>query len=122
MMEQHKPYEQVRYSSVETRNEGLGSANQNFFLDSSSSINTNMRPPDFNIPVGARPVHNYSIQTGEEFSLEFMRERVNSRHHFIPNPSGDSNSGIIYTDLKGILGISHAGSKWIRYLYDFLDG
>ncbi|CAL5346678.1 unnamed protein product [Camellia sinensis] len=111
MMEQHKPYEQVRYSSVETRNEGLGSANQNFFLDSSSSINTNMRPPDFNIPVGARPVHNYSIQTGEEFSLEFMRERVNSRHHFIPNPSGDSNSGIIYTDLKGILGISHAGSE-----------
>ncbi|CAL5410527.1 unnamed protein product [Camellia sinensis] len=109
MMEQHKTYEQVRYGSVEPRNEGLGSTNQRFFQDPSSSINTNMRPPEFNIPVGARPVLNYSIQTGEEF--EFMRERVNSRQHLIPNPSGDSNSATSYTDLKGALGISHAGSE-----------
>ncbi|KAA8537218.1 hypothetical protein F0562_029696 [Nyssa sinensis] len=110
-MGQHKNYEQVRFNSVETRNEGFGSANHRFFHDPSSSINTNMRPPDFNIPVGARPVLNYSIQTGEEFALEFMRERVNPRQHFIPNASGDSNSATTYTDLKGILGISHAGSE-----------
>ncbi|GFS44830.1 kinase superfamily with octicosapeptide/Phox/Bem1p domain-containing protein [Actinidia rufa] len=111
MMEQHKTYEQVPYNSVETRNEGLGSANQRFFQDPSSSVNTNARPPDLGIPVNTRPVLNYSIQTGEEFALEFMRERVNSRQHFIPNPSGDSNSATSYTDLKGILGISHTGSE-----------
>uniref|UniRef100_A0A5B7BPI2 Protein kinase domain-containing protein n=1 Tax=Davidia involucrata TaxID=16924 RepID=A0A5B7BPI2_DAVIN len=110
-MGQHKNYEQVRYNSVETRNEGVGSPNHRFFHDPSSSINTNMRPPDFNIPVGARPVLNYSIQTGEEFALEFMRERVNPRQHFIPNVSGDSNGATTYTDLKGILGITHAGSE-----------
>ncbi|GFS29779.1 kinase superfamily with octicosapeptide/Phox/Bem1p domain-containing protein [Actinidia rufa] len=82
-----------------------------FFQDPSSSVNTNARPPDLGIPVNARPVLNYSIQTGEEFALEFMRERVNSRQHFIPNPSGDSNSATSYTDLKGILGIIHAGSE-----------
>ncbi|XP_059625383.1 uncharacterized protein LOC132268566 [Cornus florida] len=110
-IDQHKTYEQVRYNSVETRNEGPGSSNHRVFQDSSSSINTNMRPPDFNLPVGARPVLNYSIQTGEEFALEFMRERVNPRQHFIPNASGDSNSTTNYTDLKGILGITHAGSE-----------
>lgn len=111
MMEQHKTYEQVRYNSAEPRNEGLGSANQRYFQDPSSSINTNIRPPDFNVPVGARPVLNYSIQTGEEFALEFMRERVNSRPQLIPNPTGDSNSVTSYTDLKGILGVSHMGSE-----------
>ncbi|KAA8544750.1 hypothetical protein F0562_019546 [Nyssa sinensis] len=110
-MGQNKNYEQVRYSSVETRNEGTGPANHRYFQDPSSSINTNMRPPDFIIPAVTRPVLNYSIQTGEEFVLEFMRERVNPRQHFIPNASGDSNSATTYTDLKGILGITHAGSE-----------
>ncbi|KAL6992086.1 hypothetical protein U1Q18_010196 [Sarracenia purpurea var. burkii] len=110
-MDQDKTYEQVQHGSVETRNEGLGSANQRFSHDPSTSVSTNVRPPDFNIPVGGRPVLNYSIQTGEEFALEFMRERVNSRQHFLPNPSADSNSAISYTDLKGILGISRAGSE-----------
>ncbi|XP_058199792.1 uncharacterized protein LOC131314889 isoform X2 [Rhododendron vialii] len=106
--EPHKPYEQLQYGSVEPRNEGLGSANQRFFQDPSNSVNTNARPPDFNIPVGARPVLNFSIQTGEEF--EFMR--MNSRQqHFIPNPSDDSKTAINYTELKGVLGLSHAGSE-----------
>ncbi|XAR56078.1 Non-specific serine/threonine protein kinase [Bertholletia excelsa] len=110
MMEQRKIYEQVHYGSGENRNEGLSSANQRLFQDPSSSINTNMRPPDFNKPVSARPVLNYSIQTGEEFALEFMIG-ANSRQHFIANPSGETNSKTNYTDLKGILGISHAGSE-----------
>lgn len=107
-MEPHKPYEQLQYGSVEPRHEGLGSANQRFFQDPSNSVNTNARPPDFNIPVGARPVLNFSIQTGEEF--EFMR--MNSRpQHFIPNPSDDSNTATNYTELKGVLGLSHVGSE-----------
>ncbi|XP_034707636.1 uncharacterized protein LOC117930914 [Vitis riparia] len=106
-MEQQKNYEQVRYNIVEARNEGLGSANQRFLHDPSSTINTNMRPPDFNITVAARPVLNYSIQTGEEFALEFM----NPRQHFVPSASGDPNSATNYAVLKGFLGASHTGSE-----------
>ncbi|MCD9559634.1 hypothetical protein HAX54_017765 [Datura stramonium] len=79
MMGQQNNFEQVHYSSGDTRTEVIGSSNQRFFQDPSSSINTDIRPPDFTVPVGARPVMNYSIQTGEEFALEFMRERVNPR-------------------------------------------
>ncbi|KAI5667459.1 hypothetical protein M9H77_17312 [Catharanthus roseus] len=112
MTGQQKNYDQIRYSSVETRAEGLGSANQRFFQDPSSSINTNIRPPDFGIPVGARPVLNFSIQTGEEFALEFMRDRVNPRQQFLPNnSSAEHNVGSSYMDLKGILGISSTGSE-----------
>ncbi|KAM5587099.1 hypothetical protein ABKV19_005847 [Rosa sericea] len=111
-MDQPKNYDQVRYSTVETRNDGYGSANQRFFPDPSSNINTNMRPPEYNVSVGTRPVLNYSIQTGEEFALEFMRERVNSRQHLlVPHASGDPNSASRYMGLKGILGISHTGSE-----------
>ncbi|XWS55387.1 hypothetical protein CRYUN_Cryun10bG0169900 [Craigia yunnanensis] len=111
IMDQQKNYEQVRYNNMEARNETLGSANQRFFHDPSSNINTNIRPPNYNMSVGARPVLNYSIQTGEEFALEFMRERVNPRQHFVQNAYGDPNSEPVYMDLKGILGISHTGSE-----------
>lgn len=103
-------YEQGRYSSVETRNEVVGSTNQRFFQDPSSSINTNIRPPDFIAPAGARPV-NYSIQTGEEFALEFMRERVNPKQHLVPHASGGTAGVTSYMELKDILGISHTGSE-----------
>ncbi|KAK4347516.1 hypothetical protein RND71_033855 [Anisodus tanguticus] len=103
-------YEQGRYTYVETRNEVIGSTNQRFFQDPSSSINTNIRPPDFTVPVGARPV-NYSIQTGEEFALEFMRERVNPKQHLVPHVSGGTTGATSYMDLKDILGISHTGSE-----------
>ncbi|XP_007041053.2 PREDICTED: uncharacterized protein LOC18607035 [Theobroma cacao] len=111
IMDQQKNYEQVRYNNVDARNETLGSANQRFFHDPSSNINTNIRPPDYNMSMGARPVLNYSIRTGEEFALEFMRDRVNPRQHFIQSAYGDLNSGPVYMDLKGILGISHTGSE-----------
>ncbi|PON85953.1 Mitogen-activated protein kinase kinase kinase [Trema orientale] len=110
-MDQQKNYEQVRYSNIEPRNDGPGSTNQRYFQDPSSNINTNLRPPGYNMSIGARPVLNYSIQTGEEFALEFMRERVNPRQHFIPNAYGDPNSAPAYMDLKGMLGISHTGSE-----------
>lgn len=111
--EKARNYEQVRYSIVEPRNEGLLAPNQRFLHDPSSTINTNMRPPDFAMSVGARPVLNYSI-TGEEFSLEFMRERVNPMQHYIANASGDSAAGAVgYMGLKGILGLSQAGSETV---------
>lgn len=58
-----------------------------------------------------KPVHNYSIQTGEEFALEFMRDRVNPKVPFTPNIYGDPSYAPGYLDLKGILGISHTGSE-----------
>ncbi|XP_004295498.1 PREDICTED: uncharacterized protein LOC101305739 [Fragaria vesca subsp. vesca] len=104
--------DQPKYSTVETRNDGYGSANQRFFPDPSNNINSNMRPPEYNVSVGTRPVLNYSIQTGEEFSLEFMRERVNARQHLlVPHASGDPNSASRYMGLKGLLGMNQSGSE-----------
>ncbi|KAL8508581.1 hypothetical protein ACS0TY_019000 [Phlomoides rotata] len=103
--------EQISYNSVDKRNEGVvGSVNQRFSQDSSNTMNMNLRPADHNITVAARPVH-YSIQTGEEFALEFMWERVNPRQQYIPNSSVEVNSGTTPVDLHGMLGASHAGSE-----------
>ncbi|XP_044507849.1 uncharacterized protein LOC123227211 [Mangifera indica] len=111
-MDQPKSYEQVRYTNTETRNEGPGSANQRFLHDPSSNINANIRPPDYTMSVGARPpVLNYSIQTGEEFSLEFMRERVIPRQHIVPNAYGEFNNPPVYWGLPGMLGIPHTAPE-----------
>lgn len=110
-IDQHSNYEQVRFTNLEARNQGLGSTNQRSFHDPSSNISTNIRPPEYNMIVGASPVHNYSIQTGEEFALEFMRERVNAKHHFVPTNSPDPGATTGYMDLKGILGIPHVSSE-----------
>ncbi|GMI73337.1 hypothetical protein like AT2G35050 [Hibiscus trionum] len=111
IMDQQENHEQIRYNNIKAGNETLEAANQRFFHDPSSNINTNIRPPDYTMSVGARPVLNYSIQTGEEFALEFMRERVNLRQHFVQNAYGDPNSGPLYMDIKSIMGISHTGSE-----------
>ncbi|KAA8523422.1 hypothetical protein F0562_009845 [Nyssa sinensis] len=107
-MEQSKNYNQVQYNSVEPRNEELEPASQGFMLDPANYINANIRPPELNISE-AKPVLNYSIQTGEEFSLEFMRDRVNTRKPFIPNTADDPN--YTYLELKGNLGINHTASE-----------
>ncbi|KAK3432535.1 hypothetical protein EUGRSUZ_D00034 [Eucalyptus grandis] len=107
-MNQQKGHEQFRYANIDPRNPGLGSTNQSFFHDPTSTINTNMRPPDYNMSAGARPVLNYSIQTGEEFALEFM---LNPRQQLIPPAQRDPSSTSGYMDLKGILGISNTGSE-----------
>ncbi|CAH8357984.1 unnamed protein product [Eruca vesicaria subsp. sativa] len=92
-MDQVNGYEHVRYTASDSRNEGIGSMNQRFSNDSSTNVNTNVRPPDYGVATPARPVQNYSIQTGEEFAFEFMRDRVIMKPQFIPNVYGDS-SGI----------------------------
>ncbi|KAL5975777.1 hypothetical protein ACLOJK_020104 [Asimina triloba] len=109
--EQSKQHEQFQYDSIGSRNDGIGMASQRLTSDPSSSVYKNVRPPDFHMASGIRPVLNYSIQTGEEFSLEFMRDRANQRKPFVPNAAG--NRGVVsgYTDLKGMLGISQTGSE-----------
>ncbi|XP_058072114.1 uncharacterized protein LOC131221044 [Magnolia sinica] len=109
--EQSKQYEQFRYDSMGTRSEGHAPASQRFMPDPSSSVYTNARPPEFNATSGVRPVLNFSIQTGEEFALEFMRDRANPRKPFVPNTVGDQGTATSYMELKGILGISHMGSE-----------
>ncbi|KAI3455808.1 hypothetical protein Pfo_012471 [Paulownia fortunei] len=111
LMGQQKNSEQISFSSVDNMNEGVSSVNQRFTQDPSNSMNMNLRPSDLNVTVGARPVLNYSIQTGEEFALEFMWERVNPRQQYILNSSVESNSETTSVDLHGVLGASHTGSE-----------
>ncbi|XP_028799623.1 uncharacterized protein LOC114754936 [Neltuma alba] len=47
-----------------------------------------------------KPVLNYSIQTGEEFALEFMRDRVNLRKPVISS-AGDPNSATVHSSRAG---------------------
>lgn len=95
---------------MEHRTEGLGPANQRSVQGPSNSINTNSRPPEVNELSSVRPV-NFSIQTGEEFALEFMRERANSRKVSTQIASGDQSNAAGYMDLRGTLGISHPESE-----------
>ncbi|VFQ97460.1 unnamed protein product [Cuscuta campestris] len=111
VMGQQNNYDQVCYKSMEMRTEGIGSANQRFFQDPSGSININGRPPDLNMTAGPRPVLNFSIQTGEEFALEFMRDRAYSKQPYVPHSSGDPCSATSYMDLKDMLEVSHTGSE-----------
>ncbi|XP_045799704.1 probable serine/threonine-protein kinase DDB_G0267686 [Trifolium pratense] len=77
--------------------------------DHMDDIYTSRRPHDLNT-TEVKPVQHYSIQTGEEFALEFMRDRANLGKPVFPNV-GDPNYATGYMELKGILGLSHAGSE-----------
>lgn len=98
------------YNSMEKRNEGVGNLNQRFSQDPSNYMNMNIRPADLNVSAGARPVH-YSIQTGEEFALEFMWERVNPRQQYILNPSVEANTESRPVDLPSMLVASRIGGS-----------
>ncbi|XP_065864942.1 uncharacterized protein [Euphorbia lathyris] len=109
-MEQADLHQQYQYSSREPGHEGFLPVAQAFILDPASSRNANMRLPNLNVSE-VKPVRNYSIQTGEEFAFEFMRDRVNHKNPLVANTSGDPNYAPGYMELKGILGISHTGSE-----------
>ncbi|PSR70401.1 Band 4.1-like protein [Actinidia chinensis var. chinensis] len=109
-MEQPKNHDGHQYNCMQPGNEELESTSQGFMLDPSRCINSNTRPLELRFSE-VKPVLNFSIQTGEEFALEFMRDRVNPKKPFIPNTAGDPNYTPGYLELKGILGISHTGSE-----------
>ncbi|XP_038689543.1 probable serine/threonine-protein kinase DDB_G0267686 isoform X2 [Tripterygium wilfordii] len=109
-MEQSRVQNQFQCHTVVPGNEELLSVSREVMRDPTSSISTNTRPPEQHKP-GVQPVHNYSIQTGEEFALEFMRDRFNLRKPFTPNTISDPTYATGYLELKGILGISHTGSE-----------
>ncbi|KAK8469329.1 hypothetical protein PHAVU_005G050300 [Phaseolus vulgaris] len=97
-----------QYNSMESRNEEFHSASQLVPQDLREGMHINARPPAYNMSEN-KPVLNYSIQTGEEFAFEFMRDRVNLRKPPFPNVVGDPNYSTGYMELKGILG--HTGSE-----------
>ncbi|XP_051134997.1 uncharacterized protein LOC127254131 isoform X2 [Andrographis paniculata] len=79
-------------------------------VDPLSHANVSVKPPEIAFSE-VKPVLNYSIQTGEEFALEFMRDRVNPWKPSGTNILGDSSNA---TDnmaaVKGIKGVNHTGS------------
>lgn len=100
-----------QYNSMEPRKEEFHSAPQPVLQDHLDGMHANTRPPpSFNVSEN-KPVHNFSIQTGEEFALEFMRDRVNVnlKKPSFPNVVGDPNYSTGYMEFKGILG--HKGSE-----------
>ncbi|KAH7528077.1 uncharacterized protein LOC107417903 [Ziziphus jujuba] len=110
MMEQSRINKQPQYNSTEPGNEELQPHSQSFVRDPFSSMHMNTRPPDPNMSE-VKPVLNYSIQTGEEFAFEFMRDRVNPRKPLLPDTVGDPNCAPGYLELKGMLGINHGSES-----------
>ncbi|CAM0878159.1 unnamed protein product [Alopecurus aequalis] len=81
-------------------------------VPSTSSSTAPPRVPEYHVPPTAKPVLNYSIQTGEEFALEFMRDRALSQKHLVSGTSGDQNPVTTgYMDLRAMLGASHTRSE-----------
>ena len=110
MMDQPRTNKQFQYNSIEPGNEAFQSSSQTFLSDTHSSIRSSMRAPNPNMSE-VKPGLNYSLQTGEEFALEFIRDRVNQWKPLLPNTVGDPNYATGYMELKGLLGISHTGSE-----------
>ncbi|XP_073122546.1 uncharacterized protein [Henckelia pumila] len=109
-MEPSKTHDLEQFNSAQLGIDYLGPESQVYTVDTSGHANANLKPSDIYFSE-SKPVHNYSIQTGEEFVLEFMRDRVNPRRPFIPNVSEDPSHAPRYLELKSILGISRTGSE-----------
>ncbi|KAG6398169.1 hypothetical protein SASPL_139624 [Salvia splendens] len=108
LKDQQQMPEHISYNSVGNRNEGVGNLNQRFSQDPSNYMNMNIRPANLNSSTGATPVH-YSFQTGEEFSFEFMWERVNPRQQYILNPPVEAHTESRPLDLQSMRGSSRIG-------------
>ncbi|GAB4854722.1 hypothetical protein Ancab_023307 [Ancistrocladus abbreviatus] len=109
-MEPPKEYKQLYQNYLVQGNEELHPVSERFMHDATNCINMDTAPQAFSIPE-FKPVLNFSIQTGEEFVLEFMRDRVLPCKPAVQKPVGDLNYASGYMDLKGILGISHTESE-----------
>ncbi|KAI4323232.1 hypothetical protein L6164_022854 [Bauhinia variegata] len=94
---------------MEPRNEEFQPASQSISQDHLDGMHASTRSSQHNIS-GVNTVRNFSIQTGEEFAFEFMRDRGNHKKPLFSNVC-DPNNTTGYMELKGILGISHTGSE-----------
>ncbi|KAG6483927.1 uncharacterized protein LOC122016138 [Zingiber officinale] len=87
-----------------------GSANQRSTQFLPSSSNANVRPPEASASSGVLPVLNFSIQTGEEFALEFMRDRAFFKKPTVQSASGNQDVVSSYMGTMGVT-IPHTGSE-----------
>ncbi|WOL09741.1 hypothetical protein Cni_G18494 [Canna indica] len=76
-----------------------------------NSADANVRPPEVSLSGVPGPVLNYSIQTGEEFALEFMRERATPKKPTIQNAHGNQNMTNNYMDVKNMPSMPQMGSR-----------
>ncbi|GER48112.1 octicosapeptide/Phox/Bem1p family protein [Striga asiatica] len=90
-MEQPKNHDLAHFNSSEHRTVDNGPDSQVFMADSSGHANMSLKLPEITFSE-AKPVLNYSIQTGEEFSLEFMRDRFNPRKLLLETYSDTSQA------------------------------
>ncbi|KAL2897194.1 Alpha-glucan phosphorylase 1 [Bienertia sinuspersici] len=109
-MEAPNEYTPFYPNYVAAGNEEVHPVSERFMQDATNCINMNMRPPEASVSE-VKPVLNFSIQTGEEFALEFMRDRVFPRKATVSKAVGDPHTTSTYMDLKGILGISRTESE-----------
>ncbi|CAL9054295.1 unnamed protein product [Musa banksii] len=108
LMERSRNSQKLQYDLAETRNDGFGPANQTLKQSPLSSSHTNSRSAEFVASDSARHALNYSFQTGEEFSIEFMRDKAIPKRPYIPNPSRHQISSSNYVDLRRRRAISNA--------------
>ncbi|XP_062189194.1 uncharacterized protein LOC133892437 isoform X2 [Phragmites australis] len=89
------------------------SAAQSTVRGSSSSACISSPVPEYPNAGTMKPVLNYSIQTGEEFALEFMRDRAISKKNLVPGMSHDQNvaPGVVHKDSRGSLGAHHTRAE-----------
>ncbi|GLJ52258.1 hypothetical protein SUGI_1111770 [Cryptomeria japonica] len=79
-------------------------------------ISSNLRPLIFGKLNGGMRVTNYSVQTGEEFALQFAQEasrtqrRVELEQVPLSNVNAHESNTYVYEDLTGILGIGRVDS------------
>ncbi|XP_042427742.1 uncharacterized protein LOC122015114 isoform X2 [Zingiber officinale] len=90
---------------------GVGSVSQILKQSPPNSGDDNVRLPEVSISGAPRPVLNYSIQTGEEFALEFMRERAISKKLIAQNAPGDQNITTTYMNIKNMPNIPQTQSE-----------
>ncbi|XP_072992046.1 uncharacterized protein [Typha latifolia] len=85
-MEWSRNFRPYPYDPSKIRSEGFGSPSQMFSQGLPSSFtSSNPRLPLFFVTSGVRQILNYSFQTGEEFALEFMKDKAESRKPSAPN-------------------------------------
>ncbi|KAK3126908.1 hypothetical protein QOZ80_7AG0565000 [Eleusine coracana subsp. coracana] len=82
----------------------IRSAAQSAMRESSAYASSGV--PEYPTGGTVKPVLNYSIQTGEEFALEFMRDRAIPKKHVVPGMSQDQHAtpGAAHKDSRGSLG------------------
>ncbi|KAK1680830.1 hypothetical protein QYE76_041678 [Lolium multiflorum] len=98
---------------MEPRKDDAPYAGQSTVHGSSSSTSTSSPVPEYPATGTVKPVLNFSIQTGEEFALEFMRDRTISKKPPVPVMPRDQTAaaGANQKSSRGILGAHRTGAE-----------